>query len=840
MRCAYLLLAAGAALLAGRPGVGADDSPSTEGPKKAVRRDADGDPLPEGAVARLGTSRLRLAGATSVAFSHDGKWIAAGDWRGRVRVWGSRTGREVLRLGAPGEEAGSIRGLAFSPDGRFLAAFAGEELCAWDLSTGKSALDRSSFCPYAGPFLLIDNRRHEAPMAVGDSPGEPHFSIVGTHHNRVGFCDPKTPDSELVLGEDAGEGLVVRGLVSGKRLGRIPEARRFPVLALGPGHRTLALLFGDEVSQRVMVWDVPLGRPLWAPETELRGWVEAEFLPDGALVAVDETATVRCWEPGTGKLRWVAKELDVGGAANPVAVSGDGKRVAVLDGNTAIRVLDACTGKECFERETAGHPSRVRSVAFAPDGQTIATAGEDDAIQLWEARTWKPLRRIAVSGAVSPIVFTPDSRVLATTVAGRPRGWEVATGRELPGFPDAGAEYLVGFSQDGKRLFAADAEGVVRRYDLASGRAVGEIRPEGTLMSSVCLSPDGRFLAATVSAAPRPERPAFQMCLTLSDKVVVKQLCVWDATTGRLVSTGRPHPEYAWGRPRFTPDGRCVVVPAGANRVNVWEVASGRLRGWLVADDCERFAPSPDGRLGAFVCRDPEHGSRVSVCGSRSGEELRSIPGHDEDFVSLAFSPDGKFLVTGSADATALVWDVAGLAERDAPGHRKLSHERLQDLWADLGSPDARGAGKAIEWLLSDPDGAVRSAAEHLRPATRGEWQRVVRLVRDLDADRFAVRERAEAALKENLEAAAPALEDALASSPSPELAGRAERLMRWRPHARPAVAFLRDVRGLEVLEKLGTTEARRLLERLAAGAPGAWMTREARVVLDRLGKVTR
>jgi hypothetical protein len=124
-----------------------------------------------------------------------------------------------------------------------------------------------------------------------------------------------------------------------------------------------------------------------------------------------------------------------------------------------------------------------------------------------------------------------------------------------------------------------------------------------------------------------------------------------------------------------------------------------------------------------------------------------------------------------------------------------------------------------------------------LRPAPRGDEKRLARLIADLDADEFAVREKAAAELEELGETAVPALRKALTGSPSAELRQRCERLLRKWEEPTPSGERLQTLRALEVVEHAGTKEARQVLEGLAAGAEGAGLTREAKASLDRLNR---
>ena len=202
----------------------------------------------------------------------------------------------------------------------------------------------------------------------------------------------------------------------------------------------------------------------------------------------------------------------------------------------------------------------------------------------------------------------------------------------------------------------------------------------------------------------------------------------------------------------------------------------------------------------------------------------------------MGFSPDGRLLASAGRDSTALVWDLTG-----KPGgpSKPLAANELAAAWADLASEDAGRAYQAICRLAAAPDEALPYLRKHIRPVAPVDEKRVARLIADLDSDEFAMREKAADELDKLGERAAGAVRQALAGRPSAEPRRRLEALLdkqaaeEWGPSA----DRLRSVRALEVLERVSTPEAKKLLAELAKGAPEAWLTREAKAALDRINK---
>jgi hypothetical protein len=362
-------------------------------------------------------------------------------------------------------------------------------------------------------------------------------------------------------------------------------------------------------------------------------------------------------------------------------------------------------------------------------------------------------------------------------------------------------------------------------------RDLQAIERQNVFAGRVALSPDGRLLAATSSAQNR--------------------VLLLEAATGKLVR--RFDAPFGPGTVRtpatgvdsvvFSPDGSMLAschTDGGPGEdgegatVRLWEVATGRevqrIPGgvgpgtWL--DPLREAAFSPDGRL--LAMRASRGGVKlVEVC---SGEAVRRWSGHRGPVTGLLFTPDGRRVVSASVDTTAIVWDVFGNVGETG---RELSAEQLAALWSDLAG-DAARAHDAIEVLAASPGRSVPWLAEQLRQPPVEEAL-LNRLLAEMDDDDFYVRERATKEMAALGEPAEGALRRALIRSKPGVLRKRVEQLLAALDEPGTRVERLRWLRGLAVLERAGTPEAREVLKGFAAGTPEARRTREAKAVLERL-----
>jgi len=198
----------------------------------------------------------------------------------------------------------------------------------------------------------------------------------------------------------------------------------------------------------------------------------------------------------------------------------------------------------------------------------------------------------------------------------------------------------------------------------------------------------------------------------------------------------------------------------------------------------------------------------------------------------LAFSPDGRCLARSAQDGTVLIWPVPAAGPRTA---NELTADDLAAAWRDLASADAAAAFRALLRLADAPASAVPLLRREL--LREDDRERIERLVAGLDAAAFADRERATRELAALGEVARPFLVRGLRAGASLEAQTRVEKLLAAiaDPFATPA--GLRQLRAVEVLGRVGSADARRVLDRLAATEPDDPLAREARRAADRLGR---
>ena len=351
--------------------------------------------------------------------------------------------------------------------------------------------------------------------------------------------------------------------------------------------------------------------------------------------------------------------------------------------------------------------------------------------------------------------------------------------RTLATSPD-NFEPILHLSGDGKVLagVTVGSEKTVWVWDVPTGKEWARIPADPEFALCLAISPDNQFLAVAEGTCLRPDSRVLHAHIRLCDTATGKEVRHFGDTLRGYSSAA------------FSADGQTLATADEENVIRLWETATG-------------------------------------------GERLR-LAGHAGPVGGLLFAENDRTLLSTSTDTTALAWDLTGLRGRTQAADGKRPVRDLQGLWKVLADPDAAAAYRAIWAMTAAPRETVAFLRERPRRVEPPEEKEVARWLRDLDSPDFVTRQQASEELAKFGGLVEPALRKALSGQPSLETRRRIQQLLEQLAGG-PSGAELRMLRAVEVLEHIGTPEARALLESLAGGATGARLTRTAEVALRRL-----
>jgi WD40 repeat protein len=550
-----------------------------------------------------GQELFTLSGHTEpvngVAFSADGQRLASAsggtDKPGEVKVWEAASGK--LLFSFKGQAIPNLLvHLAFSPNGRRLAAGSeGNTVKVWDVTTGQVVHTLSG---HTEPILNVtfspDGRRlisagRDRVVKVWDLEDVeravlaplwtlPDFSLSP-------WCMALSPDgSRLAIGGPTADGNVrVYDMTTGKLLLTLRGDFRVVSVAFSPDGQRLAAAGHDRI---VRLWDTTTGHEILA----LRGHADLVgrvlFSQDGQrLASASADGTVQVWDASPFDENADPRIRTLGGHDGEffgVAFSPDpdSRLLASASADGSIKLWDVQTGEEV--RAFHGHKEAVLCVAFSPDGQRLLSGSMDKTVKLWDVRTGKEL--LTVPGfkvMVRSVAFSPDGQAFATVSHQTLQLWDAQTGRERLR-RQADPEFLncVTFSRDGQYVATVGFTGTAKVWNETSGDVVSSLEGPETSVFSVAFHPTGKYLASGHS--------------DFSVKL-------WhpDPPTGREMRTLSGHTDYVFGV-AFSPDGKYLAT-ASWREVIVWDANSlekiqkiqtlRRLAGKIL---CVAF--SPDGK----------------------------------------------------------------------------------------------------------------------------------------------------------------------------------------------------------------------------------------------------
>lgn len=655
----------------------------------------------------------------SVAFSPNGQYVLTGSKDGTGRLWDISSGREIKVFdGWP----------LFSSDGRYVIVGRDDGTGQmWDISTGQEIKvfknnPRGILSP-DGRYVLTAGSGKVKLQDVFTGDLIKVFRCHFTDRGEPGMITAiaYSPDGRYMLSTSYGT-IKLWEIDSGKLLRTIQnDSRHVLAMAFSPDSRYM--LTGD-TNGKAKLWELSSGRTIKNFEGHSKDIESVSFSPDGRYVLTgSEDKSAKLWEVSSG--REIKSFKGHSGGINSVAYSYDGQYVLTGSNDKTAKVWEVASGHEIkafkgyssntysvayspngrfilsghnndatlWETESGreirifkGHTGNVNSVAFSPDGSYVVTGSNDSTAKLWEVSNGNEIKTFEChSGGVNSVVFSPDGRYILTggrdktakpmytqdkgyVVAGGKdktvKLWEISTGRLVKTFEDhAGNVSSVAFSPDGRYVLTGGSDKRAKLWEIASGRKIKTF--EGyqlATVKSVAFSPNGRYILIGAYNSKKSSSS------------------LWDISSGREIKTFEGSINGV-SSVACSPDGRYLLTGNRGNAARLWEVSSGKQIKSFKGKYASRYANMPSGKRFAVesvsVAFSPD--GHYALTGSvdstarlweiQSGREIKIFEGHKGIVSSVAFSSDGRYVLTGSSDKTAKLWEVGSGREIKSFGH---------------------------------------------------------------------------------------------------------------------------------------------------------------------------
>ena len=786
-------------------------------------------PLPDAAIARYGSPRMRHPeNVQRVLWLPDQKRVATRT-PNHVFLWDLMTGHCLWQVPLPG---GNEQLLEHTRQGHLIAQ-SGTEVRFLDESGKTRHVLRQAGKQQPWNYIVSDNGKRliivwrEGPTIIYDltekGPIEPGRRIS----DNVIYAPQFTADGNTLI-------CVTNKDVQTWDVQKLKPALTFKTddnqtyyhsSRISPDGRTLMAVAGN----RLRFWKVD--QPKEWPKFQAKDTIDYStvafqhgFTQDSqSFVLATPNGGYRRWSMTTGEL---LESTDMPFKAQHVQWSPDGKQLAVIQ-NNALSIWDPRTGTS---RGGAKGPPMISSRFVAAD--RVFSMGEDGSLHWWElkdGRLIKTLPRPKIANWEQAVIST-DGRWWATLIdASKTTGgtnlWVGEFQQDKEHQPIKNLKTTIVshlFSPDSKDLLTADGEGVWQFWD----------PKQGTL--------NRQFTAAV------PKRLAY----ALDNRSIAAYLrdggagAIYDAQTGKRRGLSEPiHAKTEQvGDFCFSPSGQYLALAHGESlcvlstvygrvvlRRSVTPPAVGKQAVAFSPD--ERWLIVGDGRSPALHLYD------LDAASSRTDYTPLTVQAHTGGVVELHLSPDKKYIVSTGHDGTALVWDTSKLLSARLAATPYKGPNLPEDRWTALRNVGGSDLSRLMVAMIHEPDRTVPLLAERLEPVRGPDAKTLDKWVKHLDSQQFVQRESAMKTLAELGELAEPALRAAMKQPNTVEFKLRARQLLQKLDQPESQPDRLRRFRSIEILERIGTPEARAILTRLAEGAAGARQTVEAAAALRRLSR---
>lgn len=770
---------------------------------------------PPGAIFRFGTTKFRHGSRIlCLAYSPNGRILAAGGGDDPVRLWDTDTGQELRQC-----KETWVQAMTLSPRGSVLVtAGAFKVIRLWEVATGKEITQIKGHAAAVKALAIspdgtmLASAAQDGMIILWELLTAKEIARFSGHTGEVNAL-AFSADNNILASGGSDRTIRLWDVDNGKHLTTMDGRCDVAALAFVEG-KTLAS-GGDD--NAIRLWDIPSGKPVKELNGHQSTVVSLVMSRDGkTLVSGALDRTIRLWDPGNGKERLQISRN--AGDSDALALSKDGKYVASAGFNNTIRRWETAVGKEIVVGD--GPQSPITALAVSPDGRSLVAGSALARIQLFDLAAKKEVRNWPAPQAGDLILlFAPDGKTVASAAGSDAvRLWDPTSGKEQTQLAGpAGDEVLcLGFHPSGKSLAVGYRTQGIKLWDLEKRQVLGEFKYPGPVYA-LAYSQSGKALAAAGNGK-----------IALLDP----------ATAQEILKFGDPKEGAALSSVAcmaFAPDGKTLATGSFDSFIRLWNTTTGEKIRDLEGHQSVIYslAFSSDGRNLASGSFDRS----VRLWEVFSGHMIKTLSGHAGSVGSVAITPDGRGVVSGSSDTSLILWDLTGRGATGQIVPAVLSPPELQTAWRELAMDNAPQANIVLWNLVASAKESIPFLGPQLFLV---DPQRIKQFLEDLNDSKFLVRERASTELAKYGRWIEGVLREAMKKPKSEEVRRRLGRLTE-KLEVPGSLTLdqerLRLRRVMLILEQDASAPARKILQDLVRGAPEEDLRQEAQTSLDRLAR---
>jgi len=574
------------------------------------------------------------ARVSSVSFSPNGKYIASVSWDDTVRLWDVKTGKEIRTIDA----TFTSFFVNFTPDGENIIGVGASGVFLYEVETGEVKKKfNHDFCYTAsfspdGKYIASGGGVEDNTVKLWEVESGKEIRTLTGHTDDV-FSVHFSPDGKCLASGSWDNTVKLWEVESGKEIRTLTGHTDYVYsVSFSPDGKYIASGSGDNT---VKLWEVKTGKEIKTLTGHKSGVNSVNFSPDGKYLASGSNDnTVKLWEVDSGKeIRTLTGHT---GDVSSVNFSPDGKYLASGSDDSTVKLWDVKTGKEIWS--AFAFTDVVLSVSFSPDGKCLASGSFDNTVKLWEVESGKEIRTLTGhKSGVNSVNFSPDGKYLASgswddTV----KLWEVDSGKEIRTFSGhTDYVYSVSFSPDGKYLASGSNDNTVKIWEVKTGKEIRTLTGHTGIVNSVNFSLDGKYVISG----------------SFDDTVKL-----WNVESGEAISTFSDYTDNVIFV-SFTPNGKYIVIVTEDGKVRLRDVENRELKKtfYVIYRSTQSESLSPNGKY--IAIRSRIWNKTIDLWKVDSGKK-RILTGHTGDVNSVNFSPDSKYIASGSSDGTVKLWNV--------------------------------------------------------------------------------------------------------------------------------------------------------------------------------------